>query len=102
MRLIISFLKKIPKIYYVVFFASLVWISFFDADRFFNVRLEQQSTLKQLRKDKNYYLKKIEQDKKRIDELRTDKNNLEKFAREKYLMKRKNEDVFIIVDLEKD
>ena len=43
-------------------------------------------------------MKKIEEDRKRIQELKTNNDNLEKFAREQYLMKKDNEDIFIIVD----
>jgi hypothetical protein len=55
-------------------------------------------TLRELEAEKNFYLKKYEQDSKRLKELRTDNENLEKFAREQYLMKKENEDVFVIVE----
>lgn len=99
MKNIIIFIKKIPRVYYILIFISTIWISFLDADRFFTVRTDQSSTIKQLTKDREYYKTKIENDKKRIKELTTDNENLEKFAREKYMMKGKNEDVFIIIDL---
>lgn len=54
--------------------------------------------MRQLEKDKAYYEKKIIEDSQRLKELKTNKENLEKFAREQYLMKRDNEDVFVIVD----
>ncbi|MBD8349539.1 MULTISPECIES: FtsB family cell division protein [unclassified Dysgonomonas] len=43
-----------------------------------------------------YYQEKTETDKRKLNELRSDKDNIEKFARENYLMKRENEEVFII------
>jgi len=58
------------------------------------------NTLNQLEKDKLYYQERIEEDRKRIEELKTDDENLEKFAREQYLMKKENEDVFYIVEEE--
>ena len=51
-----------------------------------------------LLQEREYYMKKIKEDRKRIKELKTDNENLEKFAREQYLMKRDNEDIFIIVE----
>ena len=42
----------------------------------------------------------IKKDKNRIHELKTNRDNLEKFAREQYLMKKKNEDIFIIIEEE--
>ena len=42
--------------------------------------------------------KKIETDIQRTKELETDDDNLEKFAREQYLMKKSDEDVFVIVE----
>lgn len=75
----------------------IVWVIFFDnnnlLDRVNNIRV-----LNQLNKDHDYYKEKISIDSKRLDELRTNKENLEKFAREQYLMKKKNEDIFIIVN----
>ena len=43
-----------------------------------------------------YYQEKTETDKRKLNELRSDKDNIEKFARENYLMKQENEEVFII------
>ncbi|MDR1524338.1 MAG: septum formation initiator family protein [Tannerella sp.] len=42
------------------------------------------------------YKKEIEQNKKKLQELQTDKPGLEQFAREEYLMKKEDEDLFII------
>lgn len=75
----------------------LVWIIFFDNNNLLD-RISNIKKLNQLNKDKEYYIKKIEEDNKRMEELRTNKENLEKFAREQYLMKRDNEDIFIFVE----
>jgi len=53
--------------------------------------------LNKLEAQKEYYLKIIKENTEKIRELRTDKANLEKFAREEYLMKKNNEDIFVIV-----
>lgn len=51
-----------------------------------------------MEKQKEYYIEKIATDSRKLKELRTDRENLEKFAREQYYMKRDNEDIFIVVD----
>lgn len=59
-----------------------------------------QNNIEALKKDKKHYLTKIKKDKESIHELKTNRENLEKFAREKYLMKKRNEDIFIIIEEE--
>jgi len=72
------------------------WLFFFDQHSIWE-RKENKNQIKALTKEKEYYLSKIEKDKNRIHELKTNRKNLEKFAREQYLMKKKNEDIFIII-----
>jgi cell division protein DivIC len=74
----------------------LVWIGFFDENNLVE-RLKYTSQLRQIEKDKVYYQQQIEKDAARLKELKTNNENLEKFAREQYLMHRNNEDVFVIV-----
>jgi len=75
----------------------LLWMLFFDQNNL-NDRRKSTHEYIQLLEEKDYYLKKIAEDRKRIQELKTNNDNLEKFAREQYLMKKDNEDIFIIVD----
>jgi len=93
-RLILKWLKNKFVVAAIIF---TVWICFLDEnnllERFHNLR-----ELRQLKADKEYYQEKIEVDTKRLNELKTDNDNLEKFAREQYLMKKDNEDVFVIVE----
>ena len=58
--------------------------------------------LSKLKQDREYYKKKIEEDRRKLNELKTDNDNLEKFAREQYRMKKKNEDLFIVVTPKED
>ena len=67
----------------------------FDQNNLFE-RVQNLNQLHQFEKDKAYYLDKIKQDSTKLKELKTDKKNLEKFAREQYHMKKPNEDVFLI------
>jgi cell division protein FtsB len=75
----------------------LLWLLLFDQN---NLTERRKSSLEynQLLLEKEYYQKKIKDDKNRIYELKTNNDNLEKFAREQYLMKKDNEDIFIVVD----
>jgi cell division protein FtsB len=61
-------------------------------------RVAVMKKLHQMQESKQYYIEKIKEDKKRLHELQTDRDNLEKFAREQYYMKRDNEDIYIIED----
>ena len=75
----------------------IVWMLFFDR----NDLISQYTFRKKFNKvleDKQYYLKEIEQNKIDMQELMSDKQHLEKFARERYLMKKDNEDIFLIVN----
>jgi cell division protein DivIC len=89
---ILPYLKNKFILTLIVFF---IWILFFDrnnlVDRFISAR-----EIRQLERDKLYFKTRITRDSTRLKELKTDSDNLEKFAREQYLMKRSNEDIFII------
>ena len=74
----------------------VIWIALFDKYSFID-QLQLRSKISQMEKEKNYYRKKVEEDKRKKDELLGNRDNLEKFAREQYLMKKENEDIFIIV-----
>lgn len=75
----------------------LVWLTFFDRNNFIN-KIQLKSKITTLKKERAYYQNKIEEDNRKMKELLSNKDNLEKFAREQYLMKNKNEDIFVIVN----
>ena len=94
-------LKKLPKItrnfYFVSGMLFLIWMLFLDSnDLYTQYRLSRK--LKSLTSQKEYYLKKIEEVKHEREQLLTDKEALEKLAREKYLMKKEKEDLYVIVE----
>ena len=73
----------------------LVYLAFIDdRDLLANYRRHQQ--LKDLEKSAAYYQQEIQKTKNELNQLKTDAATLEKYAREKYLMKRDNEDIYII------
>lgn len=82
--------------YILACLALALWVGVFDENNLVE-RFQMKKELNKLEADKAYYLELIEKDAARLEELRTNNENLEKFAREQYLMKKDNEDVFIIV-----
>ena len=91
--------KKIPawlkNKYSVSLLVFVVWLVFFDHNDLF-VQIERTGELKQLEKGKEYYTEQIQEMKKELSGLDSDPASLEKAAREKYMMKKDNEDLFII------
>jgi cell division protein FtsB len=82
--------------YFLVGMAFVFWVMLFDENNLIE-RRQLAKEMKQLEKDKEYYQEKIQIDAVRLKELQTNDKNLEKFAREQYLMKREDEDVFVVV-----
>tara|TARA_R110001592_G_scaffold95324_2_gene274708 strand:- start:8460 stop:8756 length:297 start_codon:yes stop_codon:yes gene_type:complete len=78
----------------------IVWLSFFDQNNFL-VQYDFKKELQTLEQDKSFYVEEIKKTKIELEELTSNPITLEKFAREKYLMKKDNEEVFIF-ELEKE
>jgi cell division protein FtsB len=95
--------KKIVNIirnkYLLTIIGLVVWIVFFDKNDL-KTQLKLRDDVKKLQEERNYYAAEIEQITSDISELNTNPKTLEKFAREKYLMKKDNEDIFVIVEEE--
>jgi cell division protein DivIC len=91
------------KVYSVVvnkYFLSIVgfsiWIIFFDQHNLVD-RYKSRQHLDQLKKDTVFYHGKIRDDREKMRLLKTNPQNLERFAREQYLMKAPDEEVFVIL-----
>ncbi|MRX48057.1 FtsB family cell division protein [Pedobacter puniceum] len=97
MQKLLSLLKNK---YFLSTTAFLVWMLFFDRNDLLS-QYEYRSQLQKLEQEKQFYTQEIAKVQKDLDELTTNKDKLEKFAREHYLMKRDNEDVFVIIEEEK-
>lgn len=94
-----AYWDKVPKWlknrYSLTLIAFTVWMLFFDSnDAFMLYKLD--SELQQIRSEKEYFEERIETTKADLDNLLNDNQKLEKFAREKYLMKNNDEDIFVI------
>ena len=91
--------KKLPKAFrnfYVVTGAFFfLWMLLLDSNNLIN-RYQLSAKLGSLEDEKEYYEEKIKEVEKDREELFGDRESIEKFAREKYLMKKETEDIFII------
>lgn len=90
-------IRKFTNKYTLVSLLFLLWIAFFDKNSFVE-KWQLKSKISTLTKEKEYYQEKIKEDNRKMEELLSNRDNLEKFTREQYLMKNSNEDIFIIVD----
>jgi len=87
--------KSLRNKYFLTGIVFVLWLGFFDKNNLVDL-LGELNKIKSYEKEKLYYQEKIASDREKMKELRTNKENLEKFAREQYLMKKKNEDIFIV------
>jgi len=90
---------KIPKRFRNFYFLTgvffLLWMLFLDSNDLMS-RFKLGRKLGSLENEKEYYEEKIKEVEQDRNELFGDKESIEKFAREKYLMKKESEDIFIV------
>lgn len=75
----------------------IVWMLFFDQNNLID-RFSLAARIKDLEKQKEHYQQQILENRTKMEELRSNHENLEKFAREEYLMKKDDEELFIIIE----
>ena len=81
--------------FFISFAAFVVWMLFFDERDVFTMRHHRQE-LRELQKSKEYYTDQINKEKTELEKLKNSPATLEKYAREKYYMKRDDEDLFLL------
>jgi cell division protein DivIC len=95
-----KFIEKIPPFlrnkYLLTIIIFIIWVVLLDSNNLISQHKEMKN-LKKLRVEREYYVQRIEEDKRKLHELKTDDQNLEKFAREQYRMKKLDEDLYIIL-----
>ena len=89
-----KYLKPFKTVFVLIFVVFAIWMVFFDANSWF-IHHELNSEIDDLEEEKDYYKKGIEKDRKEIKEL-SNEEGVERLAREKYYMKKENEEIFII------
>lgn len=94
MRYFFSYLLKSK--YLITLAGFVVWMFFFDDRNVITTHFRHTRELKQLQQSKRYYEQEIASTSKELEQLKANAATIEKYAREKYLMKRDNEDLFII------
>lgn len=83
--------------YTITILFLLVWLLFFDRYDFIT-QYKTVQELKKLEEERLYYSAEIKKNEEDLNHLLKDPIYLERFAREKYMMKQDNEDVFVIID----
>jgi len=82
--------------YLITLIGFVVWMFFFDDRDVITTHFRHTRELKQLQQSKSYYQQEIASTREELEQLKANAATIEKYAREKYLMKRDNEDLFII------
>ncbi len=83
---------------YVVVVVFFLFITFVVGDSNLYKRYTYDEKIRRLEREIRHYKKEIETDRKKLDDIRINREGLERYAREEFYMKRANEDVFIIED----
>ena len=97
-------IKKLPKPlrnkYLILFLLFILWVVFIDDYNLIN-QSKIKNTVNDLNIQKEFYISEIKSDSTELYKLQNDPAEQERFAREKFLMKKENEDIFIIRGEEK-
>ena len=100
-----NFKDKIPALfrnkYILTIIIFVVWVLLLDSNNLI-ARYKEMRELNKLETESEHYIKRIEVDRQKLHELKTDNHNLEKFAREQYRMKKPDEDLYIILTPSED
>ncbi len=80
--------------YYVTLIAFVIWIVFFDSNNIFEISRYRRDLVR-LQHEKQFFLDETQKVNFQKQELFSSEKSLEKFARERYFMKRDDEDIFI-------
>ncbi len=84
----------LTNIYVLVLTVFVIWMLFFDTNSLL-IHMELKKEIKKLEKQQDFLREEISEDKKIIEKL-SDPKELEKFAREQYYLKKKNEEIYLI------
>ncbi len=88
-------LNTLKNKYLIATVAFVVWMVFFDHNNLL-LHVQYRNELNDLSKSKKYYQEQIDKTKKEVELMQSNPKWMEKVAREQYLMKRDNEDVYLI------
>ena len=101
MQKLIKTYKRLPVIlrnkYALSILVFFVWMLFFDRHDLIT-QWQRKSNLKELKEKRKFLQEEIKAINQDRENLFSSEERLEKFAREKYWMKKDNEDIFVIVE----
>ena len=83
-------------VYQLIILVALIAMLFFFSDSSLLKRIKYENEIRDLKTQIEYYRKQTETDKAKLNELQSSLENLEKYARENYLIKKENEEIFVI------
>lgn len=89
-------LKSFKNKYILTATAFAVWMLFFDNRDVITTHFKHRGELNRLEESKAYYQNEINKTRKELEQLKSDPRILEKYARERYRMKKDDEDLFVI------
>lgn len=89
-----TWLKIVSNKYLLISLLFSIWMIFLDNYSYMDQR-QLNKQIEELQDNKKYYQEEIKKDKQSIKLLKNE-DQVEKYAREKYYMKRENEDIYII------
>lgn len=81
--------------YILATFFFILWMLFFDP-KDWGTAFSKNNKLKEFQKSEEHLSKTIKETKEELKQLKSNVQTIEKYAREKYFMKKENEDLFII------
>ena len=96
MNLAVNLLKILRNKYIAALIGFIILMLFIDHNDIF-VQMDRRRQLNNLLASKHFYEQQIEQTKKNLSDLQNNSAALERYAREKFLLKRDNEDLFVVV-----
>jgi cell division protein FtsB len=83
--------------YVITLVVLATWLLFFDKNDVFS-QIDRHNEVKKLEAEANYFQTEVAKNKQEQSELKSNLRMLEKFAREHYLMKKDDEDIYVLVE----
>ena len=96
-KIMSKYLRYTKNFYFMFTLFFVIWMVFIDSNDVFT-QFKLSSKLKELENQKDFYIEKKEKIKEDREGLMSNSEMLEKFARERYLMKKKSEDLYVVVE----
>ena len=87
--------KFLKNKYFICIVVFVVWMSFFDV-KDWGLLIERHNKISELEKSEKMLSEQIQETRAELNLLRSDAQSIERYAREKYYMKKDNEDIFLV------